>query len=89
VVLLFIALYRGCGKVEKKREDISFESSKLEYTLLGSAAKLRDTVEQDRGTRVLDLQVDGGHRGPSFEAENLNRRIGVVDRINAELITMA
>jgi hypothetical protein len=39
-------------------------------------------VEQDRGTRMLDLQLDGGHRGPSFEAENLNHRVGVVNRIN-------
>lgn len=39
-------------------------------------------MEQDRGTRMLDLQLDGGHRGPSFEAENLNHRVGVVDRIN-------
>jgi hypothetical protein len=30
VVLWFIASYRGCEGVEKKREDISFESRKLE-----------------------------------------------------------
>jgi hypothetical protein len=46
-------------------------------------------VEQDRGTRVLDLQVDGRHRAPSFEAENLSHKVDVVDKINAELITIA
>lgn len=38
---------------------------------------------------MLGPQVDGRHRGPSFEAENLNHKVGVVDKINAELINMA
>jgi hypothetical protein len=38
---------------------------------------------------MVVLQVDGRHPGPSFEAENLNHKVGVVDKIDAELIKMA